>query len=181
MKADKGDPVKMYGVEGACLGIATIASVEEINNPLPEGTKLSNFCIDDGDKQYTTKVRFLCTHHPMQRALFGPLNALRKALQIFCIFVSIAPESCASPALQDMQLPGPCDHQRCTPCAFSQDLLVSCNMHLRTAQARSNDSLIIMDGKSPFMKDVMKEIESQSAEFALVCTLTSTFSSIFNP
>ena len=118
MKADKGDPVKMYGVEGACLGIATIASVEEINNPLPEGTKLSNFCIDDGDKQYTTKVRFLCAHYPIQRALFAPLNALRKALQIFCIFVSIAPESCASPALQDMHLPSPCDHQRCTLVLF---------------------------------------------------------------
>jgi hypothetical protein len=38
-----------------------------------------------------------------------------------------------------------------------------------------------MDGKSPFMKDVMKDMESQSAEFALVCTLTSTFSSTFNP
>ncbi|EIE21526.1 pectin lyase-like protein [Coccomyxa subellipsoidea C-169] len=56
MKADKGEPVQAYSVEGASLGTATIASVEECDNPLPGGTKLPNFCIDDGDKQYCTKI-----------------------------------------------------------------------------------------------------------------------------
>ncbi len=60
MKADKGEPVQAYSVEGASLGTATIASVEECDNPLPGGTKLPNFCIDDGDKQYCTKVGSLC-------------------------------------------------------------------------------------------------------------------------
>lgn len=57
--ADKGEPLLAYAVEGACKGTATIARVEECDNPLPKDTNIPNLGMENVENERCTKARLL--------------------------------------------------------------------------------------------------------------------------